>query len=279
MTSVDGQLSRTAQTKQANLEKKKKKNEESRKKSTPTKTPVIHEDPLVWWSNMFTYSGFRCEIRFGRTWLKFSSVNLHMDFELVFFFNGGRCEVAPCWTATSCSSKPHTVNPQLPTPIGGSQPQDGPFASKKEQRQGQQQHFSSANNTFSLHCQRILASAEVNTAASQQEGKGHVMPSLLNSRPGRRASRKTSGRLLSPLLCFSHLLLSQDGINRDEVTADRVTESEHFAVRDGEFTEQNKKITVLVYLKIGQHTFSVKCLTFLLFCKLCFLKLIKKINE
>lgn len=56
-------------------------------------------------------------------------------------------------------------------------------------RTKKKQHFPSANNTLPLYCQRILASVEVNSAASQPGGSGHVLrmpslaPTLLNSRP------------------------------------------------------------------------------------------------
>lgn len=101
-------------------------------------------------------------------------------------------------TAASCSSKP---SPSLQR-LGRPRATRRRFSIKGRTTKRTTTLFAQQTTRFHSTANRILASVEVNTAASQLGGSGHVPPTpsfaltLLNS----RASRKTSGRLLLLLL-------------------------------------------------------------------------------
>lgn len=182
-----------------NFPRTRKQSEPAQKKRTrnegkiihqPTNTPVIHRNTLFWWSNFLTYVDLRSTLpASGRD--DFQSILISQEFhsqlsslmvEEVKGMREGRSLLNSCQLLL----KAPLPAPQPPHP-GSPGPPDGALVSKEEQKK--KKHFPSANNTLPLYCQRILASVEVNSAASQPGGSGHVLrmpslaPTLLNSRP------------------------------------------------------------------------------------------------
>lgn len=175
--------------KASQLQKKRTRNE-GKIIHQPTNTPVIHRNTLFWWSNFLTYADLRSTLpASGRD-----------DFQSILISHGFRSQLSSLMVEevkgmregrsllNSCQ-----LLLKAPPPAPQPPPPRKPRATRRcfsiKGRTKKKHHFPSGNNTLPLYCQRILASVEVNSAASQPGGSGHVLrmpslaPTLLNSRP------------------------------------------------------------------------------------------------
>lgn len=222
MASVDGQLSQTEETKRASLTRNQGEHPHQQ-----ILLPVRHGYLLRWRSNAVTHT-------FKPTWLKFSSVSLDFTWILqpIIFRNGGRSE-----GLNSCQLLFKAPPPQR---FGRPRATRRRFSIKGRTTKRTRTLFAQQTTRFHSTANRILASVEVNTAASQLGGSGHVpptpsfAPTLLNS----RASRKTSGRLL---LLFSVVVKTAPSETSTETETESGTRIKTFAVRNQDFIYQRKK--------------------------------------